>query len=204
MTFERQVIRNAGHAAEVAGIAAILGGNLFARVGMHPALRGVSDPAERGRVVNAAWRRYGTIESLSFGALVTGWVASRLGEGDRRKLSESERMLHVAKDGAVGAVALTGAAAAIQGTRFAAMEPEGAVPLEDGSKAAADASPTETRAKKRLNLLGTAHLAAALTLVAVNAALGQPTAQDTRGRRRRSRSLSIPRRRRASRRFLGA
>lgn len=174
MSLEHRTISTAGRAAEVAGLAAILGGNLFARVGMHPALREVSDPAERGRVVNAAWRRYGTVESLSLAALISGWSVSRLGEPDRRKLSERERGLSRARDGAMAAVALSGLTAAVQGLRFSAMEPEGAVPLENGSTAAADASVMEARAKKRLNLLGTVHLASALGLVAVNAALGQP------------------------------
>ena len=184
MSFERDTISTAGHAAEVIGLAAILGGNLFARAGMHPALREVSDPAERGKVVNAAWRRYGTIESLSLAALITGWAGSRPGEADRRSLSERDRVLGMAKDAAVAAVALTGLAAGIQGMRFSGMEPKGAVPLEDGSKAGEDASLKESRAKRRLNLLGAVHLASALTLVGVNAALGQAGARhDTRRRR---------------------
>jgi hypothetical protein len=179
------------------GLAAILGGNLFARAGMHPALRGVSDPAERGKVVNAAWRRYGTIESLSLAALIAGWAGSRPGEADRRSLSERERTLALAKDAAVTAVALTGVAAGIQGMRFSGMEPEGAVPLDDGSKAGESASPNESRAKRRLNLLGAVHLASALTLVGVNAGLAQARATQDTGRRRCSFcSRSTPRRRR--------
>ena len=197
MSFERHTISTAGQAAEVIGLAAILGGNLFARAGMHPALREVSDPAERGKVVNAAWRRYGTIESLSLAALIAGWAGSRPGEADRRSLSERERTLGLAKDAAVAAVALTGVAAGIQGIRFSGMEPEGAVPLEDGSKAGESASPNESRAKRRLNLLGAVHLASALTLVGVNAALAQAGATQDTGRRRCSFcSRSTPRRRR--------
>jgi hypothetical protein len=184
VSFERDTIVTAGRAAEVIGLAAIIGGNLFARAGMHPALREVSDPAERGKVVNAAWRRYGTIESLSLAALITGWASSRLGEADCRSLSERQRRLGMAKDAAVAAVALTGVAAAIQGIRFSGMEPEGAVPLEDGSKAGSSASLGESRAKQRLNLLGAVNLASALTLAGVNAALGQAKATEDAGRRR--------------------
>jgi len=197
VSFERDTLSTAGRAAEVTGLAAIIGGNLFARAGMHPALREVSDPAERGKVVNAAWRRYGTIESLSLVALITGWAVSRPGEADRRSLSERERMLGTAKDAAVATVALTGVAAGIQGMRFSGMEPEGAVPLEDGSKAGENASLNESRAKRRLNLLGAVHLASALTLVGVNAALAQAGATQDAGRRRcRFCSRSIPRRQR--------
>ena len=196
MSFERDTITTAGRAAEVIGLAAIVGGNLFARTGMHPALREVSDPAERGKVLNAAWSRYGTIESLSLAALITGWAASRPREADRRNLSERERALGVAKDAAVAGVALTGVAAGILGMRFSGMEPEGAVPLEDGSKAAAKASLKESRAKRRLNLLGAIHLVSALTLVGVNAALAQAGATHTGRRRGSFCSRSTPRRRR--------
>jgi uncharacterized membrane protein len=184
VSFERDTISTAGRVAEAIGLAAIIGGNLFARAGMHPALREVSDPGERGKVVNAAWRRYGPIESLSLAALISGWAGSRLGEADRRSLPERERRLGMARDVAVAAVALTGVAAGIQGMRFSGMEPEGAVPLEDGSKAGAGASLNESRAKRRLNLLGAVHLASALTLAGVNAALGQTGATQSAGRRR--------------------
>ncbi|MGE5407778.1 MAG: hypothetical protein ACM3NV_04120 [Syntrophothermus sp.] len=181
----RPAIVTAGRTAESVGLAAIIGGNLFARAGMHPALREVSDPAERGKVVNDAWTRYGAIESLSLTAVIAGWAGNRLGEGDRRGMSERERRLAVAKDAAVAAVALSGVAAALQGIRFSGMEPEGAVPLEDGSRAAAGASFDESRAKQRLNRLGAVNLAAALTLAGINAALGQARANPGAGERRR-------------------
>ena len=151
------------------GLAAILGGNLFARLAMHPALRDVSDARERGMVVNSAWRRYGTINSLGLAALLAGWAGSRAQPPRRR--SDRERALGPARDAAVAAVTATGVAAAIEGVRFARMEPQGAVPLVDGSEAARGASPDERAAKSRLNLLGGMHLASALALAGVNAAL---------------------------------
>lgn len=56
VSFENDTIRTAGRAAHEIGLAAILGGNLFARIGMHPALSEVSNPRERGKVVNAVDR----------------------------------------------------------------------------------------------------------------------------------------------------
>jgi hypothetical protein len=163
-----------GPRAEVAqdiGLAAILGGNLFARFGMHPALRGVGDARERGKVVNSAWRRYGTINSLGLAALLAGRAGSQAERHGRR--SQRERVLGAARDAALAMVTASGVAAAIEGMRFARMEPEGAVPLEDGSEAGGDASPDQRAAKSRLNLLAGLHLASALTLAAVNAALRQ-------------------------------
>jgi hypothetical protein len=154
-------------------LGALIGGNLFARAAMHPALGLVSDPRERGRVVNSAWQRYGVVNSLALASLVGGWVPARLGEARPSLLSARERPLAVGKDLAMCAVAITGIAAGVEGMRFARMESGGAVPLADGSTPAPEASEREAKAKRRLNVLGAAHLASALALAAVNATLGQ-------------------------------
>ena len=56
-----------GRAAHDIGLAGLLGGNLFGRLAMHPSVTEISDPAERGKVVNAAWRRYGAVNSAVAG-----------------------------------------------------------------------------------------------------------------------------------------
>jgi uncharacterized membrane protein len=166
-------ISSAGRAAHDIGLAAIVGGNLFARVGMHPAVASIQDERERGKVVNLAWRRYGTVNSLGLAALVTGWAGARAGEAKPSQLSDRERDLALAKDVLVGAVAVTGVAAGLEGMRFGAMEPEGAVPLEDGDNASDRATPGERRSKRLLSTVGALHLGSAMALVAVNASLAQ-------------------------------
>jgi hypothetical protein len=170
---ESDAISSLGRAAHDVSLAALIGGNLFGRVAMHPALSLVSDPRERGRVVNSAWQRYGFVNSLALSALLAGWVPARFGEARGELLSEQERMLAVGKDIAMGAVAVTGVAAAVQGIRFARMESGGAIPLEDGSTPAPEAPESEAAAKRRLNVLGSAQLASTLALATVNAALSQ-------------------------------
>ena len=71
----------------------------------------------------------------------------------------------------VGVVTVSGIATATQGMRFARQAPGGAVPLEDGDHAAAEATSRQRRAKRRLNALGLVSLAAEAGLVGVNAAL---------------------------------
>jgi hypothetical protein len=166
-------LSQAGRAAHDIGLAGLLGGNLYGRLALHPSVTEISDPAERGKLVNAAWRRYGTINTLSLLAVGTGWVGARLNEAGDRRLSPGERRLARAKDVLVGVVAAGGLATAAQGVRFARLAPEGAVPLRDGDHAAAGASERARRAKRRLNALGAVSLAAELGLVAVNAALNQ-------------------------------
>ena len=162
-----------GRAAHDLGLAGLLGGNLFGRLALHPSVTEISDKGERGKVVNAAWRRYGTVNSVSLLAVVAGWAGARAGEARPRNLSDAEGRLALAKDVLVGVVAVTGLATAAQGVRFARQAPGGAVPLTDGDHAAAEASTAQRRAKRRLNALGLASLGAEAGLVGVNAALAQ-------------------------------
>lgn len=172
-----------GRAAHDVGLAALLGGNLFGRLAMHPSVTEISDQAERGKVVNAAWRRYGAVNSLSLAAVATGWIGARLRESANSQLSDEERRLAYAKDALVGLVAATGIATAVEGMRFSRMAPSGAVPLRDGDHAAPEASETARRAKRRVNALSNANLVAEIALVAVNSALAQEGFRRPPGRR---------------------
>lgn len=162
----------AGRAAHDVGLAAILGGNLFARVGMHPAVATVTDPRERGEVVNSAWRRYGAVNALGLAAVVAGWAGARAGEAADTGLSDRERTIARVKDGAIATLAVSGVVSAIAGTRFASMEEGGAVPLADGDSTAPEASSGERSAKRLLSIVGAVNLAAAGTAVVANAAMG--------------------------------
>jgi hypothetical protein len=162
-----------GRAAHDIGLAGLLGGNLFGRLALHPSVTEISDKRERGKVVNAAWRRYGAVNSASLLAVVAGWAGARAEEARPARLSGNERRLAVAKDVLVGVVAVTGIATGVEGMRFARQAPNGAVPLEDGERTAAEATEAQRRGKRRVNALGLASLGTELALVGVNAALGQ-------------------------------
>jgi hypothetical protein len=69
---ERRAILLGAQVAQDAALAALLGGNLFGRLAMNPALADISDPAQRGKVLNRTWRRYGTVNSAALIALVGG------------------------------------------------------------------------------------------------------------------------------------
>jgi hypothetical protein len=179
-----QSLSQVGRAAHDLGLAGLLGGTLFGRMALHPAVTSISDPRERGEVVNAAWRRYGTVNSVSLAAVVTGWAGARAAEAADRNLTPAERRLARAKDGLVAALVVSGVASAVEGVRFARSAPGGAVPLADGAHAAPDASDAAARLKRRLNVLGAVTMAAEVGLVAVNAALAQEGFRRPRVRRR--------------------
>jgi hypothetical protein len=182
-------VSQVGRATHDIGLAGLLGGNLFGRLALHPSVTEISDKAERGKLVNSAWRRYGIVNTVSLAAVVVGWAGARVDEAAPRQLSDAEQRLAVAKDVLVGLVAVTGLATAVQGIRFARTAPDGAVPLEDGNHTAPEASQRQQRAKRRLDALGRVALAAELGLVGVNAALAQ------QGFRRPPRRRLIPWRR---------
>src|SRR3954464_2924553 len=82
-----------GRAAHDIGLAGLLGGNLFGRLALHPSVTEISDRAERGKLVNAAGHRYGTVNAISLAAVATGWLGARAGEASDAKLSPAERRL---------------------------------------------------------------------------------------------------------------
>src|ERR687895_2055625 len=93
-----------GRAAHDIGLAGLLGGNLFGRLALHPSVTQISDKAERGKLVNAAWRRYGIVNSVSLLAVLSGWVGARAKEAAPRQLSPAERRLGACHDAPAGAV----------------------------------------------------------------------------------------------------
>jgi hypothetical protein len=185
LTPSSDVVSQAGRAAHELGIAALLGGNLFGRLALHPSVERISDPRERGEVVNAAWRRYGTVNSIGLVALTAGWAGARAEEArGSGRLTARERTLARVKDGLVVTVFVTGALTAIEGVRFSRQAPDGAVPLTDGSTPSPATPPRAARMKRTLNVLGAAAIGAEAALVAVNAALAQESFRSSPLRRR--------------------
>jgi hypothetical protein len=166
MDMSSALVGRAGRTAQDLGLAGLLGGTLFGRMALHPAVANISDPRERGEVVNAAWRRYGAVNALALGAVTAG----RFVEAPARR-SAVERRLGLVKDGLVCALVASGVASAVEGVRFGRSAPGGAVPLADGSTAAPEAPAGAARLKRRLNVLGAVTMAAEVGLVVVDAAL---------------------------------
>lgn len=158
-------------------LAALIGGNLFGRTAMGPALANISEEAERGKVLNSAWRRYGTVNSVALATLVGTWLPTRRAELAAPRLARGEKPLLVVRDVAVGAVVVTGLASAVGGIGFARAAPDGAVPMQDGQEPAPEAPSRAGRLKAAVNVLGALNLCSEVALVAVNVVLLQRRAR---------------------------
>lgn len=157
--------------AQDAAVAALVGGNLYGRLAMHPALRGVSDKQERGAVLNSAWRRYGNVNTSALLVLVGSWLATRGQDATGILTTPRRRRLARAKDVAVGAVVATGLASALAGVGFAQQAPGGAVPMESGSDPAPETPRRAAQIKRVVNVLGALNLVSELSVLAVDTLL---------------------------------
>lgn len=160
-------------------LAALLGGNLFGRLAMNPALSEVSDEGERGRVLNRTWRRYGIVNSLALGTLVAERLRNRADRaagakrGWRLSTARAARpgpelpALALANDVALGTVIASGLGVAAAGYGFSQQAPGGAVPMRSGHDPAPQTPPHAVRLKRMVNLLGTINLLSELALAGV-------------------------------------
>jgi hypothetical protein len=171
--FENDTLSAVGRAWHDLALGALVGSNLFAQVGWHPALREVSDERERGKVTNEAWRRYGLVNGFALLGIVSGWAGARAFEATPDKLTDRERRIATAKDVLTGVIATTGLAAGGLGMRFYETAPEGAVPLRDGGTPSSHTSPAAARMKRTLSALSRIQLASALSLGLVQAGMAQ-------------------------------
>jgi hypothetical protein len=166
-------LAQSARAAHDWGLASWLGGSMYGQFALNPAVARIDDKRERGKVVNAAWTGYNLINAVSLGSVAVGWFASRLTETRPDRLTEEERKLARVKDGLTLAALGTGIASAVQGARLAREAPEGAVPIERGTKPAVDTPPDAVRAQRSLAGLGILNIASGVGLVVVNALLAQ-------------------------------
>lgn len=166
-------LAQSARAAHDWGLASWLGGSMYGQFALNPAVAKIDDKRERGKVVNAAWNGYNLINAVSLGSVAVGWFASRLTETRPDRLAKNERKLAMAKDGLTLAAVGTGIASAIQGARLAKQAPEGAVPIERGTKPADDTPPVAAKAQRTLAGLGITNIASGVGLVIVNALMAQ-------------------------------
>jgi hypothetical protein len=183
-------VADATGAAHDVGLAAWLGGAMFGKFAHNPSLVKISSRPERGSVSNAAWNGYNPINALGLGAAALGWAAARATEASNGNLTGRERALLTAKDGLMASAVLTGVLNGIQGARLAGQAPDGAVPVETGTKPATDTPAKAAGIQRSLAVLGNFNIASGVALVAVNAMLARTNHSGPSMRRALRRSSS--------------
>lgn len=166
-------LAEATRAVHDVGLSAWLGGAMYGKLALNPALRRISSHSERGSVANTAWNAYNPINALGLGAAALGWGAARLTEASPATLSGPEKLLSTAKDALMTTAVLTGIANGVQGARLAKQAPEGAVPVDTGTKPAPETPPKAVKIQRSLDMLGNLNIGAGVALIAVNAVLAQ-------------------------------
>ncbi len=158
-------IQDVNQALHNVGMATWVGGTIFGRLALNPAVSRITSHAERGAVVNAAWNRFNVINTLAMTAVGAGHVGGRLTELNWDNLSDREKPFVRAMDVFTATGVTTGVLSGIQARRLARQAPDGAVPVETGSQPAPETPPQAARIQKSINALGRANIASGLGLV---------------------------------------
>ena len=183
-------LANTTRAAHDLGLAAWLGGAAFGKFALNPSLTRIPSRSDRGSVANAAWNGYNAINAAVLGAAALGWGAARFTETRPSNLSAREKALSTAKDGLMAAAVLSGIASGVQGARLAKQAPNGAVPIETGTRPAAETPPKAAKIQRSIGTLGNLNILTGAALVAVNAVLAQTDHSRPAKRRALARSSS--------------
>ncbi len=158
-------IQDVNQALHNIGMATWVGGTIFGRYALNPAVRRVASHAERGAVTNDAWNRFNAVNAVALTVVGVGHVGGRLTELRFANLSEREKPLVRAMDAFTAAGVTTGVLTGIQGRRLARQAADGAVPVETGSTPAADTPDQAVRIQRSINALGRVNLLSGLGLV---------------------------------------
>lgn len=107
-------LSTAAWAAHDVGLATAIGGTLYGRTALQPALHEIDDPEERDRVSSDAWQRFSWLNLAAHGMFAATWFVGR-SMLSGREVSGSARTLVRLKDGLVIASLITGIGSTILG-----------------------------------------------------------------------------------------
>ncbi len=151
------------------GMATGIGGVLFGRTALHPAVERVSDRNERGQVVSDAWRRFSWYELGGYALAAVTWFAGRSRLGGR-EVDADTRKLVLAKDGLMLATVATAIGSSVTGRLMSAQQPEG-VPMDNGDDLSAHAPATSKKLHPVVNAFGIANLLCAASVAGLTTML---------------------------------
>jgi hypothetical protein len=182
-------LSTAAWAAHDVGLATAIGGTLYGRAALEPALHEIADPAERDRVATNAWQRFTWLNLAAHGVFAATWFIGR-SMLSGREVSSTARSLTRYKDGLVVAGLVTGIGAAVLGRMLGKCTERGEGPArvrEVGGDARA--SERTVALQRAVGGLGIANLIANIATLGITAALAM---EGSRSPRFTARSRYLP------------
>lgn len=161
------------------GLAASFGGILFGKIALNGKLDVLESASDRGKLLNAAWNRYNAINVVSLGTAAATWFIGRAGISGR-SIDEEARGLVLTKDVLFVVSALTGLASIVQGLALTRQAPDGAVPIESGTKPAPETPDEAARLLRSVNVLGNVNLVLIGAIDAISTILAMKANKSTR------------------------
>ncbi len=83
---------------------------MFGKFAHNPSVKAISNHRERGKVVNRAWNGYNALNAVGLGAAAGGRAAARFTEAKPVRMSSTEIVLSMGKDGLIIAAVVSGIA----------------------------------------------------------------------------------------------
>jgi hypothetical protein len=164
-------LSTAAWAAHEVGLATAIGGTLYGRTALQPALDVITSPDERDRVSADAWKRFSWINLAAHGVVAATWFVGRSMLSGREVTSEARTLTKV-KDGLIVASLLTGIGCNVFGRMLGKRIEEGLGPEEIKDRAGAQEEAKKSFGLQRLvGTLGLANLATNIAILGVTTVL---------------------------------
>lgn len=161
------------------GLATSVGGAIFGKAGLHPAVRKIDSQEQRGIVTSKAWKSFSPINLLAHVAVVLTWVTGRSAITGRIIDRPTRTLVHT-KDGLVAAYLLTGLVSTAAGYALSRSDSGSPPAIEAGGEPAAR-TPRRSRILQRISdVTGYANLIAGTALIGVTAVLATKAGRSVR------------------------
>lgn len=155
-------------------MAASIGGNLFGKVGLEPAVSEISSASERGRVLDHAWGSYSWLSGGSLLLAAGTWLAGRTMLSGF-EVGPHARRLTLVKDVLMAGFFVTGVGSIVVGRSIGAGK-GGSVPLD---RNATPYEPAERTKKTAVAALSTANLLFGIGVAGITAVLAMKSGRST-------------------------
>ncbi len=164
-------LSTAAWAAHDVGLAAAIGGTLFGRTALQPALHEIASADERDRVSADAWQRFSLVNLIAHGTMAATWFVGR-GMLNGREVTGTARTLTKVKDGLIIVSLLTGISSIFLGRKLGKRAQEGLGPAEVADRVNINDETERTTAMQGMvSGLGLANLVTNVGIMAITAAL---------------------------------